>query len=150
MIWNTFCFIFASCFIVQTLGEIFRGKRSSLTGTIFILMSVIVIACSFMSKNVDVDKEKITYDVGCEPESKSKTSNLFFITCTNSEIVTIDSDTYQYYKNITDVEPTKEMKFKEKLQEVRNVIGYDLIIFTPFLILVVTSLLCFVYFKKES
>lgn len=134
--WDIFVFILAICFIMQTLGELFRGERSLLTGAIFVLVSVLVVSSIFMNINVDekmvtqVNQEK--YDLGCEPETKSKTSLLFFITCTNGEMRQVNSSTYQYYKDITDGEPTKLMKLENLIIYIFRVLGVIIIILALF------------------
>lgn len=50
---DIFFFILATCFIAQTLGEIFRGERSLLTGSVFLLVSFLAIVSPFTFANVD-------------------------------------------------------------------------------------------------
>lgn len=146
---DIFFFILATCFIAQTLGEIFRGERSLLTGSVFLLVSFLAIVSPFIFTNVDkktvdqVNQEKYVLD--CEPESKSKTSNLFFITCKNSKIIRVDSYTYQYYKDLINIEPTKLMKFENLIIYIFKI--FDAI-FIPFIVLIFIYNLFCIFNKK--
>lgn len=117
--WDIFVFICVICFIVQTMGELFRGEKSLSSGILAFSICAIVVACSFISINTDdeivsqeINQKYVLKD--CSPESKSKTETSFFITCTNSEIRNVDNDTYLYYRDVVDVEPTDEMIIRDK------------------------------------
>ncbi|MBI0007012.1 hypothetical protein H3S74_12305 [Gilliamella sp. W8126] len=136
--WDIFVLICVTCFIVQTMGELFRGEKSLSSGILVFSIYAIVVACPFISINTDdeiISQDNQKYVLkDCSPQSKSKTETSFFITCTNSDIRNVDNDTYLYYRDVVDVEPTDEMIIRDNEKYISKLMMLVFTIICPFFV----------------